>query len=201
MNPNNGNYDFILNSGATKTNKISMGNSPLKKVLIGFGIFVFLIIILIITTSGGGISKATTAFENIVVAQQKIINVSKNDFASNSNNQTTQLTTNQLNSLATITAVLSSDQNQILQYLKKSSVAVPSNITTSVTTTALDTQINTAASSGTLSTIYPIFFQTNLTSYIALIKTCYSLTTGTTGRALLTDMYNNATLLLKQSQN
>lgn len=199
MNPNNGNYDFILNSGATKTNKFSMGNSPLKKVLIGFGIFVFLMIILIISTSGGGNSNVTTAFENIVVAQQKLINVSKNDF--NSTNQSTQLTTNQINSLATITAVLSSDQNQILQYLKQSSISVPSNLTTSVTTSSLDAQINTAVTSGTLSNIYPSFFQTNLNSYLGLIKTCYSLTTGKNGRALLTDIYNNATLLLKQSQN
>jgi len=203
MNPNqystptNSNYDFILNPQKPKKSFNISGNSMPKKLFAILSILILLIVGFTIfknltTTKVLSISDLT----NVVIEQQKIINLIQNDFTvSNSSNQLNQ---SQINSIATINLSIASDQKSLINYLKNSSYVIKSSTISSVKTTSLDTQISNAAAAGNLTSTYNSIMKSELNNYLNYLSIGYNTTKGPKGKALLKQEYQNANILLKQ---
>ena len=203
MNPDpykttsNSNYDFILNPQKPKKAFNIGGNSMQKKILAILSILIFLIVGFTIfknltTTKVLSISDLT----NVVIEQQKIINLVKNDFISS--NSTNQFSQAQINAIATINLTIPSEQKSLINYLKDSSYVIKSSTIGSVKTTSLDTQINNAAASGNLTSTYNSIMKSELNNYLNYLSIGYNTTKGPKGKALLKQEYQNANTLLKQ---
>ena len=203
MNPDpykttsNSNYDFILNPQKPKKAFNISGNSMQKKILAILSILIFLIVGFTIfknltTTKVLSISDLT----NVVIEQQKIINLVKNDFISS--NSTNQFSQAQINSIATINLTIPSEQKSLINYLKDSSYVIKSSTIGSVKTTSLDTQINNAAAAGNLTSTYNSIIKSELNNYLSYLSIGYNTTKGPKGKALLKQEYQNANTLLKQ---
>jgi hypothetical protein len=203
MNPDpykttsNSNYDFILNPQKPKKAFNISGNSMQKKILAILSILIFLIVGFTIfknltTTKVLSISDLT----NVVIEQQKIINLVKNDFISS--NSTNQFSQAQINSIATINLTIPSEQKSLINYLKDSSYVIKSSTIGSVKTTSLDTQINNAAAAGNLTSTYNSIMKSELNNYLSYLSIGYNTTKGPKGKALLKQEYQNANTLLKQ---
>ena len=203
MNPDpykttsNSNYDFILNPQKPKKAFNIGGNSMQKKILAILSILIFLIVGFTIfknltTTKVLSISDLT----NVVIEQQKIINLVKNDFISS--NSTNQFSQAQINAIATINLTIPSEQKSLINYLKDSSYVIKSSTIGSVKTTSLDTQINNAAASGNLTSTYYSIMKSELNNYLNYLSIGYNTTKGPKGKALLKQEYQNANTLLKQ---
>ena len=203
MNPDpykttsNSNYDFILNPQKPKKAFNIGGNSMQKKILAILSILIFLIVGFTIfknltTTKVLSISDLT----NVVIEQQKIINLVKNDFISS--NSTNQFSQAQINAIATINLTIPSEQKSLINYLKDSSYVIKSSTIGSVKTTSLDTQINNAAASGNLTSTYNSIMKSELNNYLNYLSIGYNTTKGPKGKSLLKQEYQNANTLLKQ---
>ena len=203
MNPDpykttsNSNYDFILNPQKPKKAFNIGGNSMQKKILAILSILIFLIVGFTIfknltTTKVLSISDLT----NVVIEQQKIINLVKNDFISS--NSTNQFSQAQINAIATINLTIPSEQKSLINYLKDSSYVIKSSTIGSVKTTSLDTQINNAAAAGNLTSTYNSIIKSELNNYLSYLSIGYNTTKGPKGKALLKQEYQNANTLLKQ---
>ena len=203
MNPDpykttsNSNYDFILNPQKPKKAFNISGNSMQKKILAILSILIFLIVGFTIfknltTTKVLSISDLT----NVVIEQQKIINLVKNDFISS--NSTNQFSQAQINAIATINLTIPSEQKSLINYLKDSSYVIKSSTIGSVKTTSLDTQINNAAAAGNLTSTYNSIMKSELNNYLSYLSIGYNTTKGPKGKALLKQEYQNANTLLKQ---
>ena len=203
MNPDpykttsNSNYDFILNPQKPKKAFNIGGNSMQKKILAILSILIFLIVGFTIfknltTTKVLSISDLT----NVVIEQQKIINLVKNDFISS--NSTNQFSQAQINAIATINLTIPSEQKSLINYLKDSSYVIKSSTIGSVKTTSLDTQINNAAAAGNLTSTYNSIMKSELNYYLNYLSIGYNTTKGPKGKALLKQEYQNANTLLKQ---
>ncbi|MEI6249432.1 MAG: hypothetical protein WCP00_02405 [bacterium] len=203
MNPDpykttsNSNYDFILNPQKPKKAFNIGGNSMQKKILAILSILIFLIVGFTIfknltTTKVLSISDLT----NVVIEQQKIINLVKNDFISS--NSTNQFSQAQINAIATINLTIPSEQKSLINYLKDSSYVIKSSTIGSVKTTSLDTQINNAAAAGNLTSTYNSIMKSELNNYLNYLSIGYNTTKGPKGKALLKQEYQNANTLLKQ---
>ena len=203
MNPDqykttsNSNYDFILNPQKPKKAFNISGNSMQKKILAILSILIFLIVGFTIfknltTTKVLSISDLT----NVVIEQQKIINLVKNDFISS--NSTNQFSQAQINAIATINLTIPSEQKSLINYLKDSSYVIKSSTIGSVKTTSLDTQINNAAAAGNLTSTYNSIIKSELNNYLSYLSIGYNTTKGPKGKALLKQEYQNANTLLKQ---
>jgi len=203
MNPDqykttsNSNYDFILNPQKPKKAFNISGNSMQKKILAILSILIFLIVGFTIfknltTTKVLSISDLT----NVVIEQQKIINLVKNDFISS--NSTNQFSQAQINAIATINLTIPSEQKSLINYLKDSSYVIKSSTIGSVKTTSLDTQINNAAAAGNLTSTYNSIMKSELNNYLNYLSIGYNTTKGPKGKALLKQEYQNANTLLKQ---
>ena len=203
MNPDpykttsNSNYDFILNPQKPKKAFNIGGNSMQKKILAILSILIFLIVGFTIfknltTTKVLSISDLT----NVVIEQQKIINLVKNDFISS--NSTNQFSQAQINAIATINLTIPSEQKSLINYLKDSSYVIKSSTIGSVKTTSLDTQINNAAAAGNLTSTYNSIMKSELNNYLNYLSIGYNTTKGPKGKALLKQEYQNANTILKQ---
>ena len=168
-----------------------------KKILAILSILIFLIVGFTIfknltTTKVLSISDLT----NVVIEQQKIINLVKNDFISS--NSTNQFSQAQINAIATINLTIPSEQKSLINYLKDSSYVIKSSTIGSVKTTSLDTQINNAAAAGNLTSTYNSIMKSELNNYLNYLSIGYNTTKGPKGKALLKQEYQNANTLLKQ---
>jgi len=203
MNPNqysaptNSNYDFILNPQNPKKSFNISGNSMPKKLFAILSILILLIVGFTIfknltTTKVLSISDLT----NVVIEQQKIINLMQNDFTVSSSSN--QLNQSQINSITTINLSIASDQKSLINYLKNSSYVIKSSTISSVKTTSLDTQISNAAAAGSLTSTYNSIMKSELNNYLNYLSIGYNTTKGPKGKALLKQEYQNANILLKQ---
>ena len=203
MNPNqysaptNSNYDFILNPQNPKKSFNISGNSMPKKLFAILSILILLIVGFTIfknltTTKVLSISDLT----NVVIEQQKIINLMQNDFTVSSSSN--QLNQSQINSITTINLSIASDQKSLINYLKNSSYVINSSTISSVKTTSLDTQISNAAAAGNLTSTYNSIMKSELNNYLNYLSIGYNTTKGPNGKALLKQEYQNANTLLKQ---
>ncbi len=128
----------------------------------------------------------------VVQDQQALIHLS-----TNASTQTAISTTNK-NSATTTKAVLTSQQAQLLGYLKKQKQAVSESKLGLKISSRVDKQLADALASSTYDTTYHDVVKSQLTDYGLAIQAAYKATPGLNARKLLNAEYDSAVLLQKQ---
>ena len=186
------NYDFITNPGQPRRVP-SLGGGSMRNriVIVALGLILLIVAFMIISgLLSGGDNKA--AMLVVVQDQQALIHLSTNATA-----QTAISTTNK-NSATTTKAVLTSQQAQLLTFLKKQKQAVPVAKLGLKVSPQVDKQLADALASSTYDTTYRDVVKSQLTDYGLAIRAAYKVTPGPNARNLLNAAYESAVLLQKQ---
>lgn len=186
------NYDFITNPGQPRRAPVLGGNSMRTRVLIvAVGLIILIIAFTIVKglLTGGG-NKAAM----LVVAQDQQALIHLSTGASTQ----TAISTSNKNSATTTKAVLTSQQSQLLIYLKKQKQSVPEAKLGLKISSRVDKQLADALASSTYDTTYHDVVKSQLTDYGLAIQAAYKVTPGPIARKLLDAEYNSAVLLQKQ---
>lgn len=189
----NQNYDFILNP-STK-NKMNFDFSKSKLLVISMGILILIILFVIFKSlfSNSVFSKAD--FLTVVQDQQNIIHVISSD--TTTNQEIGLLTPQNQNSVATINLVISSDQQNTLNYLKNNGTVFPLTTINLGINTSLDNQINNSINANNYNSTLDQILTNLLSTYSKDLKLAYSSEHGPKGKALLKTEYKDAYLLNK----
>lgn len=164
----------------------------MRALLAAGGLLVLVIIFVIIKSLFGGGGSNLTLFVGVAQDQQELIHLATNA------SQEKSLTANDQNFAATAQLSLASSQAAIIKYLSVNGQKVNLKTVNLKLSASLDAQLTNAAAA----TIYDQTFQqitkTKLTAYLSDLQQTYKQTKGKNGRALLSDDYNQAQLLLAQ---
>ncbi len=174
------------------------GNSPvILKVGIVLGGLLVLIIILTVAKSllsGGGNTQALTT---VAQEQQAMIHILTNG-AGTENQQQATLSDNTQKFASTASLTLTSAQQQLIQYMAINHKKVNAKALDLKINPITDQQLTTAASNSTYDSTFRQVMQTELVNYKKALQAAYQQTSGPKGRALLTEEFNGANLLLTQ---
>jgi hypothetical protein len=189
-------YDFITNPEQPSSRRALPslpGISPtaMRAALIAGGLVALLILFIVIKglLSGGG---NLPSFVSVAQDQQELIHL-----ATNASQQHGTTTGNQ-NFAATASLSLTSSQAAIVQYLAANGQKVNAKVLGLKISAATDSQLTAAAAATTYDQTFQQIMKTDLTAYLSRLQQTYKQTTGGKGRALLSDDYKQAQLLLTQ---
>ena len=186
------NYDFITNPSQPGRAPVLGGGSMRKRILVvAAGLVILLVafsIIKSILSSGGN----EAALLLVAQDQQALIHITTGAGA-----QPAIAIANK-NSATTTKAVLTSQQSQLLSYLKKHKQTVFEVKLGLKISPRVDKQLADALASSTYDTTYHDIIKSQLTDYGLAIKAAYRATTGPNARKLLNAEYDSAVLLQKQ---
>lgn len=186
-------YDFIMNPGQPGKPGLLPGGK-LKIVIFGVGILALVVILLAIISSlskGGGVNKVP--FIKVAQDQSEILRISDDQYDKVADQSAKNFV---INTQLTITT----DQQTFDGILSKAGVKVSKNQLTLNRSADTDEQLTSAASSNTLDQAVKSVLEDELEAYQASLKqTALQLPSGEL-RAEVVQMYNNAGLLIKQSQ-
>jgi hypothetical protein len=113
-------------------------------------------------------------------------------------NLTASLADDTKNFAATAKVTLASSQSQVIQYLTSNGQKVDAKKLGLKINPQTDEQLTTAAAAGTYDETFREIMKSELNTYMNDMSAVYKEATGKKGRALLSDQYNQAQLLLKQ---
>lgn len=186
------NYDFITNPGQPRRAPALGGGSMRNRILIvAVGLIVLITAFTIVKgVVGGGGNKA--AMLVVVQNQQALIHLSTDAAAQ------TAISTINKNSATTTKAVLTSQQAQLLTYLKKQKQTVPEAKIGLKISSRVDKQLTDALASSTYDTTYHDVIKSQLTDYGLAIRAAYRVSPGLNARNLLNAEYDSVVLLQKQ---
>jgi hypothetical protein len=188
-------YGFITNPEQPVKQggiKLPGGNSlAMRGLFISGGLFVLLIAFIVIKglISGGG---NLPLFVSAAQDQQELIHLATNA------TQQQGLTTNDQNFAATAQLSLTSAQAAIIKYLAANGTKVDLKLLSNKVSASTDAQLTTAAAATTYDQTFQEIVQAKLTTYISDLQQAYQQTTGKNGRAVLSNNYTQAQLLLTQ---
>jgi hypothetical protein len=195
--PNPDNYDFIVNYGKHRhpNQLFSINNSSLKTRLMvagAGGIFLIIIIwilVALITSSGG---TATTPLVSITQQQNEMARVSL---------AASQVATEQPTQNFAITTELSllTEQQAFINFLHGLGSSPSSSVLQATRNSGTDSTLLTAKNNGTYDQTYLTIAKSELTTYEHSLQQAYPKTSSMTERQLLSTAYNQAQLLLQQS--
>ncbi len=190
-------YDFIMNAEQQPKRGLPFpkADSTLKRVIFAVGgLFVLLILFIIVKgmLSGG---SDLPLFVSIAQDQQELIHLTS---PTNSTGQQVVLSASSQDFAATTNASVSSSQSALLTYLAKNKYKVKPSLIGLKVSQQLDTQLTNATAAGTYDSTFQQIMKTQLTTYQNDLSATYQKTTGKNGRALLSNDYKQAKLLLTQ---
>lgn len=181
-------FDFMLNNKQVKGRGFGLLHfSQPRNLLIAV---IALVVLVIIGSSflGGHGSIPTKDLEAIASRQQELIRVSGVAQPLLQQPQTVNLN-------ATVTAAVTSEQAQLINYMKNQGVTVPTKTLAIDLNQTIDSQLNTARQANSADQTYTSYLKQQLASYQSLINAAYP-KAGTNGKALLKDSYDSTTVLL-----
>lgn len=182
-------------------NFIPTGSSLLVRVaIIGVGIIILIILFSVIKGLVVTPPFDTTAMIGLAQDQQEMVHITSQALQQ-STQQQAALSQNTMNFAVTAQASLSSDQNQMLSYLKANGKKVKSKVLSQKVSATTDEQLSSAAANSTFESTYIQLMQTALKNYQTALKTTFVSTKGPKGRQLLNQEYMSSQLLLNQLQN
>lgn len=198
VNPLGNGYDFLNTPTPNKNPILNLGGtSKLGKIFILLVGLVVIIIIFAIIKSIFTVSPfAQTDWLKVVYRQDEIIHILSNDIQTSQ--EQSNLNLNDQNFASTASLVLANDQSKTLLYLKNNRVKLNKNITTLVITTNPDSQLTNALQTNNFDQVFKTVMLSELQIYETKLISAYKTTHGVKGKALLTNNYNNAQLLIKQ---
>ena len=192
--PNSDPYDFIVNPGAApRRNRLPGGGSVVGRVIIVLGGVLVVFILFVVVKNLLVVDTTNTALLiEVAGQQQELIHLS--------NKATTAplLEGNTNNFALTAQLALTSQQQQLLVYLKANGhklVAKQLNLQISAAT---DQQLTASIAASTYDATFRQVMQTKLTTYGQTLQQAYAKTTGPAGRKLLKNEYATAELLVQQ---
>jgi hypothetical protein len=191
MPPANDPYHFILNpEQPSQSRKLPRPRGILMLVAL-LAVVVIVLVILVAIFRGGGAD--TKPFVTLLQEQQEIIRISSAQGRSLQKQNVKNFVTNTELSMT-------SDQAKLKTFLGKNGVKVSSKQLAALASTTTDARLESAVSSSTLDATMVEVLQKELTDYQATLSQTYKATSVKSTRALLTELNNNANLLLTQSK-
>lgn len=188
-----GQYDFILNPTPHKRG-LSLhlgGNFAMKLLFIAGGalaVVIILVVVLSLFTSG---SSTAADLTNLAETQNELIHI-----ATESSGNTVQQTTQNL--AMNVLLISSSQQQSVLQALKKDGVKLSTKQLKIKESVAVDQQLTNAQSTSDYDTVFIQIIQNQLQSYESLLKQLNGQTKSTTEKSLTFTYYQQTQLLLTQ---
>lgn len=192
-------YDFIMNGDQPQANKSRIPGVPKnaslpQKLLIGLGALLALIIIFSVVRGIFGGSSDMTAYVGVAQDQQQLIHL----LTPEKPDQLLTLSANNQNFVATASLTIASSQQKLINYLTKNGQKVDAKQLALGVNPQNDQQLTAAAAAGTYDTTFQEVMESELNQYINGLNSTYNQASGKNGRALLSDQYCQAVLLLKQ---
>jgi len=193
---NTGQYEFILGGNQASTGGFRSPGDKKKMLLIfGGGVIItigLIWIILSLVLGGGG--KATAPYVTIIQQQAEMIRITQS--ATSQVNLTTQ---DAKNFAVNTQSTLGTDQKAFIDLLAKNGTKLGDKTLAFLQSSSTDNALSAAKSSGTYDATYVSTMQTQLKGYQTTLQQTYQKAKGTTEKDLLKKSYDNAVLLLEQS--
>lgn len=155
------------------------------------GLLVLIIIVIVFASLLSGGSNINTSLVSLTAQQNELARV-----ATLGTQQAVGQDTK--NFAISVQLSVSSDQQQLINYLKTQGHKVGTKELLADQSTKTDSQLTDATSNSTFDSTFDGIVQSQLTSYAQAVKTAFGQATGKNARALLNTEYQNAQLLLKQ---
>ena len=190
-------YNFIMEPGKTPGKsllpQLNLGGSFMGRLVIVLGGLVILLVLFAIIKGllGGGGSNVG-AFNTVAQEQQALYHLATAAKQQTGTSQVTQASSN------TIAVTMASAQQQLFTYMRANHLKINAKGLNQKVSASQDTQLTSAVDAGTYDSVYVSTMQTTLSSYEQALKQAYNQTSGPVGKALLTDQFNGAELLVKQ---
>jgi hypothetical protein len=193
-------YDFIMQQDhKPKTNLLGTlrgGSMPSRIALVLGGLLVLVVIaILIKNVLGGGQAIDVPAMVSVSQDQQELLHLFS-DTTNITGNQT--LSISNQNFVATGQLAISSEQSQLISYLKENGHKISTTQLGLKISSTVDNQITASVTASTYDSTFIQIMQTELATYKQDLAVAYNNTKGPRGRALLKSDYAGAVLLIKQ---
>ncbi|HMH31092.1 MAG TPA: hypothetical protein VK534_01295 [Methylomirabilota bacterium] len=186
-------FDFIMNPAPPpKKSFLPSTDSLLKRVLIFSGLALVLLFGFVFLRGLFAGGSNMTQFVSIAQEQQAMIHLTENAGKQPNTSVGTQ------NFTATAQLSLTSSQTAAITYMKNNKQKVSPKALNLKVSPATDTQLEAATAATTFDLTYQDIMKTKLTSYQGSLKQTYNQTKGPKGRALLSDSYKQAQLLIEQ---
>jgi hypothetical protein len=191
------NYGFIFNGQQKPGKRFSLGRLPGGNSFAKFAILIvaggaILGIIIVTLSSLFGPKINIKEIDNVIARAQEISRVS-DLVVINSRDVNTQ------NLASTTSASLMSQQQQLLKYIHKFHKKISAKDLSLYLDKTTDTQVQSAASTNTLTTAYYNYLKKNLTDYSGSIKTAYD-TGGPAAKIILQNAYSSNKVILGSYQ-
>ncbi|HVS79193.1 MAG TPA: hypothetical protein VHD84_02810 [Candidatus Saccharimonadales bacterium] len=183
----NSQFDFILKNNPQPRRGLSLGN--LKPVKIIIGLVVLIIVVIIISSFLSGGSDASQQITGALARGQEILRVTKEVQQLNLQDAGTQALA------ATITADLSSDQQQLTNYLAKNGTKVSTAQLALDIDKSTDTQMQTASQNNNLDQTYITYLRESLARYETDLQDAYKVA-GPNGKTILQSAFDGTNTLL-----
>jgi hypothetical protein len=187
-------YDFIVNPNAGPSRRRVPGSNSvvLRLLLVLGGIFLLFIafvvgknLLLVDSTNTPLLISAASQQQELIHLSGKAVLVTTIDSTTKNSALTSQLT-------------LTSQQQQLLVYLKANGHKVaPKQLSTQISL-ATDQQLTASLAASTYDATFRQIMTTKLTTYKQTLQQAYAKTSGAVGKALLNKDYDSAQLLLQQ---
>jgi hypothetical protein len=191
-------YEFIMQPGQPKRRGgFSFGGSslPIKILAVLAGILVVVLVANAFRGVLGGGSANTAELISVAQDQQSIIHLTAQI---TEQNQLRNISVSAQNFTMTANLGLTSQQADLLTYMQQNHKKVKAKVLALKVDPALDTQLQTAASSGDLDAAYKEIMTAQLNGYKTALQQAYAKTPGPNGRKLLSQEFESANLLLTQ---
>jgi len=188
-------FDFILNPNkpAKPPNILAQSSALIRILVVAGGFLVFLILFIIVK---GILFKGPdfSGYVSIAQDQQSVINLITNASGAN---QLSGLPTNDQNLAATAELVLTSNQSQVITYLKQNGHSLSSSVLSQTVDGSITSELSNAESAGDYSTVFQNLLTNQLNTYINDINKAMP-SSGVRGKALLKTLYAQAQLMVSQ---
>lgn len=195
VTPSSDPYAFITNPAALPKQKLfSLGAlNPLKLLaLLGGAAIIIILLVVVASAIFGGNSAAETELVAIAAKQQEIARVADNGQDANS--------ADVKNASIAIHLTMISDQNTLVNYLKKHNVKVTDKQLAAAQDSKIDDTLTAAKANSTFDSTLSSALRDDLTSYASSLQTAYKQSESSTTKQLLKTEYDHAQLLLEQQR-
>jgi flagellar basal body-associated protein FliL len=192
-------YDFFLQNQPKQKRSFrslipSTSSGPIKFLIAAFGVIFLIVMIAVVASLLSKGSGTPSAITQIAQQQSEMIRVSNEALTGASQTITQNLAVN-------INLSLTTDQNQLLQYLSQHGNKMSSSTLGAGKNSLTDQQLTAATQAGTYDSAYVNIAKSELTSYLQLVKTTFNTTKTSAERQLLYNDYQAGQILLTQATN
>ncbi len=188
-------YDFILNPNTPKKRLFNFNSSKSQVLVIAVSLLLLIIVFIVLKNLLSSPVFSSSDFLAVLRDQQSIMHVISLD--TTTNQEVGLLSNSNKNLVATTALVITSDNQNTLNYLKNNGVTFsPSTLNLGINP-ALDNQINSSLNANDYNQTLDQVLSELFTNYVNDLKITYRSERGPKGKALLKTAYHDVYLLDK----